>query len=69
MDQGPYMNVAAQIFRKVDATAMGEEKTVPENVEGVILLTFVEIVETGLLLTIARMIVVIVRASVEVMQL
>ena len=35
----------------------------------VILLIYVGIVEIGLLLTIARMIVVIVRASVEVMQL
>ena len=69
MDQGPYMNAAVQVSRKVDVTAMGEEKTVQANAAGVILLTYVEIAETGLLLTIARMIVVIVRASVEVMQL
>ncbi len=69
MDQGQYMNAAVQVSRKVDVTAMGEEKIVPANVEEVILLTYVEIAETGLLLTIARMIVVIVMASVEVMQL
>ena len=49
----PYMNVDVQVFRRVDVTVMGKEKTVQGSAVAVILLMHVEIVETLLLLTFA----------------